>query len=279
MNEPTITRAQLDAFCQNLKTDEKSAATLEKYLRDVRAFAAFLADAPITKEATIAYKHHLLERGYAVRSCNSMIASVNSFLAFIGRGDCRVKAYKLQQQTYCDAGKELTKADYLHLLEAAAANPKLQLVMQTICATGIRVSELEHFTVESVGCGEVTVNCKGKTRRILIPGKLRRLLLAYAKSEKIRSGPIFTGRNGKAMNRSSIWAQMKQLCRRAGVEAGKVFPHNLRKLFARTFYGIEKDIAKLADILGHSSINTTRIYIVSTGSEHRRKIERLGLLI
>lgn len=279
MNERTITCTQLDAFCQNLTQDEKSTATVEKYLRDVRAFAVFLGGEPVSKEAVIAYKKHLVERGYAVRSCNSMIASVNSFLSFIGHGDCRVKAFKLQQQAYCDAGKELTKGEYLRLLEAAAANPKLQLVMQTICATGIRVSELQHFTVEAVKCGEVNVNCKGKTRRILIPSKLRKTLLAYARGEKIRSGAIFTGRNGKSMNRSSIWAQMKQLCRMAGVEPGKVFPHNLRKLFARTFYGIEKDIAKLADILGHSSINTTRIYIVSTGSEHRRKIERLGLLI
>lgn len=279
MNEPTITERQLDAFCQNLIIDEKSAATVEKYLRDVRAFAAFLADAPITKEGAIAYKNYLRERGYAVRSCNSMIASINSFLVFLGHPDCRVRAYKLQQQTYCDAGKELTKGEYLRLVDAAAVNSKLQLVMQTICATGIRVSELQHFTVEAVKYGEVIVSCKGKTRRILIPSKLRKMLLAYARAEKIRSGAIFIGGNGKVLNRSSIWAQMKQLCRRAGVEAGKVFPHNLRKLFARTFYGIEKDIAKLADILGHSSINTTRIYIVSTGSEHRRKIERLGLLI
>lgn len=279
MNEPTITERQLEAFCQNLIIDEKSAATVEKYLRDVRAFAAFLADAPITKEGAIAYKNYLRERGYAVRSCNSMIASINSFLVFLGHPDCRVRAYKLQQQTYCDAGKELTKGEYLRLVDAAAVNSKLQLVMQTICATGIRVSELQHFTVEAVKYGEVIVSCKGKTRRILIPSKLRKMLLAYARAEKIRSGAIFIGGNGKVLNRSSIWAQMKQLCRRAGVEAGKVFPHNLRKLFARTFYGIEKDIAKLADILGHSSINTTRIYIVSTGSEHRRKIERLGLLI
>ena len=164
MNEPTITERQLEAFCQNLIIDEKSAATVEKYLRDVRAFAAFLADAPITKEGAIAYKNYLRERGYAVRSCNSMIASINSFLVFLGHPDCRVRAYKLQQQTYCDAGKELTKGEYLRLVDAAAVNSKLQLVMQTICATGIRVSELQHFTVEAVKYGEVIVSCKGKTR-------------------------------------------------------------------------------------------------------------------
>ena len=216
---------------------------------------------------------------YAVRSINSMLASLNSLLTFLGWAECKVKSITQQKQVYCAEEKELTKAEYMRLLDAAKNNRQLQLVMEAICSTGIRVSELRFFTVEAVQQGEVVVNCKGKTRTILIPGKLRKLLLDYAKKEKIRSGVIFITRNGRPLNRSCIWAQMKALCVEAGVNPSKVFPHNLRKLFARTFYGIEKDIAKLADILGHSSIDTTRIYIMTTGTEHRKKIERLGLVV
>lgn len=279
MEERKIAQNQIISFRQYLIREEKSTATVEKYLRDVRAFVVYVGDGAVTKEMVMAWKKHLQMREYAVRSINSMLASLNSLLDFLGWADCKVKAIKQQKQVYCAAEKELTKAEYMRLLDAAKRKYQLQLVMKTICGTGIRVSELRYFTVEEVKCGEVTVNCKGKTRTILIPGKLRKLLLAYAGKEKIRSGVIFLTRSGKPLNRSSIWAQMKALCKEAYVNPGKVFPHNLRKLFARTFYGIEKDIAKLADILGHSSINTTRIYIMTTGVEHRKKIERLGLVI
>ncbi|MBQ2888562.1 MAG: tyrosine-type recombinase/integrase [Firmicutes bacterium] len=279
MEERKITQNQILSYRQYLIREEKSTATVEKYLRDVRAFVVYVGDEVVTKEIVMAYKKYLQMREYAVRSINSMLASLNSLLDFLGWADCRVKAIKQQKQVYCAEEQELTKAEYMRLLDAAKRKPQLQLVMKTICGTGIRVSELRCFTVENVARGEVTVNCKGKTRTVLIPGKLRKLLLDYARKEKIRSGVIFLTRSGKPLNRSRIWAQMKALCEQAGVEAGKVFPHNLRKLFARTFYGIEKDIAKLADILGHSSINTTRIYIMTTGVEHRRKIERLGLVI
>ena len=208
-----------------------------------------------------------------------MLVSVNSLLSFLGWADCRVKSTRQQRQIYCAEDKELTKAEYLRLPEAAKKKPQLRLVMETICGTGIRVSELRYFTVEAVQRGEVTVTCKAKTRSILLPGKLKKLLLDYAKKNRISSGPIFITRNGKPLNRSNIWSDMKKLCEAAGVKPSKVVPHNLRKLFARTFYGIEKDIAKLADILGHSSIDTTRIYIMSTGTEHRRKIEQLGLVV
>ena len=278
MEQRNITEEQIQSYSQHLIRDEKSTATVEKYLRDVRAFLVYVGAMAITKEVTVAYKRHLLE-SYAPRSINSMLASVNSFLIFIGRSDCRVKALKLQRQVYCPEEKELTKTEYERLLKAAEKNRSLQLVMQTICATGIRVSELRFFTVEAVKRGEVVVSCKAKTRTIFIPGKLRKRLLDYAGKQKIRSGVIFLTRNGKPLDRKTIWAQMKGLCKAAGVKPGKVFPHNLRKLFARTFYGIEKDIAKLADILGHSSIDTTRIYIMTTGTEHRRKIERLGLVV
>ena len=279
MGDRIITTAEIQRFSDYLVREEKSGATYGKYLRDVRGFAYFVGENPVTKEMVMAWKKNLVELGYAVRSINSMLASVNSFLGFQGWHDCKVKSIRLQRQTYCAEDKELTKAEYLRLLEASKKNEQLNLVLQTICGTGIRVSELRFFTVEAVRCGEITVNCKSKTRTILVPGKLRKLLLHYAKQKRIVSGAIFVGKNGKPLDRSQIWRQMKQLCQTAGVKASKVFPHNLRKLFARTFYGIEKDIAKLADILGHSSINTTRIYIMTTGQEHRRKIERLGLVV
>ena len=279
MEERIITDYQIQNFSDYLIREEKSSATFEKYIRDVRVFWLFTGSSLVTKELVVAWKKKLVEQGYAVRSINSMLASVNSFLGFLGWHNCKVKNIRLQRQTYCAEEKELTKAEYLRLLEASKKNEQLNLVIQTICGTGIRVSELRYFTVEAVRCGEITVNCKSKTRTILVPGKLRKLLLNYAKHKHITTGAIFVGRRGKPLDRSSIWRQMKQLCKDAGVKESKVFPHNLRKLFARTFYGIEKDIAKLADILGHSSINTTRIYIMTTGIEHRRKIERLGLVI
>lgn len=274
-----MTEKQMKNYRQYLIREEKSAATVEKYLRDVRAFSAFVGSSLVSKETVMEYKRYLQTKNYAVRSINSMLASLNSFLNFLGWTDCKVKSMKLQKQVYCAEEKELTKAEYRRLLEAAKKNPQLNLVMQTICGTGIRVSELQFFTVENVRRGEVTVNCKGKTRIILVPGKLRKHLLAYAGKQKIGSGAIFLTRKGKPLDRKTIWAQMKGLSKAAGVNPGKIFPHNLRKLFARTFYGIEKDIAKLADLLGHSSIDTTRIYIVATGTEHRKKIERLGLVI
>ena len=274
-----LTTQQLAAFASHLCRQEKSAATQEKYLRDVRVFSEFTQGIELSKELVIRWKKHLVERGYAVRSVNSMIASVNCLLGFLDLSAFKVKSIRIQQQAYCREDQELTKAEYMRLLEASRKNEQLNLVLQTICGTGIRVSELKYFTVEAVKCGEVTVDCKSKTRTILVPGKLKNILLNYAKRHGIATGTILVGRNGKPLDRSSIWRQMKQLCKIAGVKESKVFPHNLRKLFARTFYGIEKDIAKLADILGHSSINTTRIYIMTTGTEHRRKIERLGLVL
>lgn len=279
MEERIIDSTRISDYAAFLLREEKSEATYGKYLRDIRKFASFLAGCPVTKEIVVAWKKRLTEQGYAVRSINSMLAAVNSLLDFLGWSECRVKNIRLQHQTYCAEEKELTKAEYLRLLEASGKNEQLNLVLQTICATGIRVSELRYFTVEAVRCGEITVSCKNKTRTILVPGKLRKLLIRYAKQRQIASGAIFVGKSGRPLDRSRIWRQMKQLCREAGVKASKVFPHNLRKLFARTFYQVQKDIAKLADLLGHSSINTTRIYIMSTTKEHRRQIEGLGLVL
>ena len=274
-----LSMVQINEFAGHLCREEKSAATQEKYLRDVQAFRVYLRGAELTKEVVIGWKKHLVDKGYAVRSVNSMLASVNSLLDFLGLPNCKVKNLRTQRQTYCAEEKELTKAEYLRLLEASKKNEQLNLVLQTICGTGIRVSELRYFTVEAIRQGEVTVDCKNKTRTVLVPGKLKNILLNYAKRHGITEGPVFVTRTGKPLNRSNIWSAMKKLCQTAGVKPSKVFPHNLRKLFARTFYGVEKDIAKLADILGHSSINTTRIYIMTTGYEHRRKMERLGLVI
>lgn len=279
MNIKTITKDDIRGFSQHLEHDEKSQATIDKYHRDVMAFWAVVGSEPLTKEIVMAYKKHLIEQSYAVSSINSMLASVNAFLEYLDLREYKVKNIRTQRQTYCPEDKELSKGEYLRLLEASKKNEQLNLVIQTICGTGIRVSELQYFTVEAIRSGQVTVACKNKTRTILVPGKLRKLLLNYVKRKQITTGTIFITRSGAPLNRSNIWSAMKKLCEAAGVKASKVFPHNLRKLFARTFYGIEKDIAKLADILGHSSINTTRIYIMTTGTEHLRRIERLGLVI
>ena len=276
-----LTEKQIAAFAVYLKSEEKSENTIEKYIRDVKAFVTYAGDAEITKEAVIAYKNKLLTNNYAARSVNSMLASINSLFQFLGWPDLKVKSIKLQRQIYCPEEKELTKAEYMRLVNTAKqkGNERLNLLIQTICGTGIRVSELQYITVESVKCGEAVVSLKGKTRSVFIVRELQKKLLRYAAEQKITSGAIFITRNGKPMSRTNIWREMKNLCEQAGVNPQKVFPHNLRHLFARTFYGIEKDIAKLADILGHSNINTTRIYIVTTGNEHRQRMENMRLII
>ena len=279
MTERILLTQHLIDFREYLLQEEKSAVTVEKYLRDVRTFFAYVGSQAITKEVTVAYKKHLEEKEYAICSINSMLTSLNSLLEFMGWNDCKVKHLKQQRQTYCSEEKELTKEEYKRLLDAAKGQEQLNLIMQTICGTGIRISELKFFTVEALQKGEVTVRCKSKTRTVLVPKALVKMLLGYAKRRGIQGGAVFVTRNGNPLNRSNIWAQMKKLCEAANVNPTKVFPHNLRKLFARTFYSIEKDIAKLADILGHGSIETTRIYIMTTGLEHRQKIERLGLIV
>ena len=276
-----LTSNQIAAFAAYLKSEEKSENTIEKYIRDVRAFTTYMGNAEITKEAVIAYKNKLLSEGYAVRSINSMVASINSLFAFLGWDNLKVKSLKLQRQIYCPEEKELTKSEYMRLVNTAKqkGNERLNLLIQTICGTGIRVSELQYITVEAVTCGEAVVSLKGKTRSVFIVRELQKKLLRYAAEQKITSGAIFITRTGKPMSRTNIWREIKSLCEQAGVNPQKVFPHNLRHLFARTFYGIEKDIAKLADILGHSSINTTRIYIITTGNEHRQRMENMQLII
>ena len=281
MKGKILTEEMAKAFEKYLRREEKSDNTVKKYLRDMRAFAAYLNGAEVTKETVITFKSKLLGESYSVRSINSMLASLNGLFSFLGWEDCRVKSVKLQRQIYCPEEKELTKAEYMRLVDTAKqkGNERLNLILQTICGTGIRVSELQYITVETIKNGEATVALKGKTRSVFLVKELRKKLIRYAAKQNIQSGAVFITRTGKPMNRTNIWREMKGLCKQAGVNPKKVFPHNLRHLFARTFYGIEKDIAKLADILGHSSINTTRIYIISTGSEHRRRMEHMRLII
>ena len=275
-----ITAKMIAEFKEHLILEERSEITVEKYIRDVKAFAKYAQNNAVTKETVIAYKKHLQEN-YAVRSVNSMLASINSLFAFLGWHDLKVKSLKLQQQVFCPEEKELTKAEYARLCRAAERkhNERLNLILQTICGTGIRVSELQYITVEAVKQGEAVVNCKAKTRSVFIVKELKQKLLRYAAEQGIKNGMIFVARTGKPISRTNIWREMKALCIEANVNPQKVFPHNLRHLFARVFYGIEKDIAKLADILGHSSINTTRIYIISTGTEHRQRMENMRLII
>ena len=280
MEERILTADIIEDFRKNLELQEKSTSTIEKYIRDVKAFSVYAENAAITKEKVIAYKKYL-GNNYAVRSVNSMLASINSLFSFLGWHDLRVKSLKLQQQVFCPEEKELTKAEYARLCKTAERkhNERLNLILQTICGTGIRVSELQFITVEAVKNGEAIVNCKAKTRAVFIVKELKQKLLRYAAEQNIKSGMIFVTRTGQPISRTNIWREMKDLCEEANVNPKKVFPHNLRHLFARVFYGIEKDIAKLADILGHSSINTTRIYIISTGTEHRKRMENMRLIL
>ena len=275
-----LTANIIDNFRKYLVLQEKSTATIEKYIRDVKVFLIYTQGEVITKEIVIAYKNHL-QKNFAVRSVNSMLASINNLFAFLNWFDLKVKSLKMQQQVFCSEEKELTRAEYKRLCQAAKQkkNQRLNLIIQTICATGIRVSELKYITVEAVKCGEAIVSCKAKTRSVFIVKELKQKLLRYAAEQGIQSGMIFVTKSGKPINRTNIWREMKALCKDANVNQQKVFPHNLRHLFARTFYAIERDIAKLADILGHSSINTTRIYIISTGTEHRRRMENMHLII
>lgn len=281
MQKCFLRQGDIAVFREHLISEEKSAATVEKYVRDADAFRRFSDGAAITKERIIAYKTALLARGCAVRTVNSALASLNSLFAFLGWPDCRARHLKMQQGAYCPEEKELSKAEYLRLVHVAQqrGNKRLCLLLQTICGTGIRVSELPFITVEAAKRGEATVSLKGKTRTILIVRPLQKKLLQYAKAQKITTGAIFITRTGRPMNRTNIWREMKRLCQQANVDPRKVFPHNLRHLFARAFYALEKDIAKLADILGHSSINTTRLYIMTTIAEHRRHMECLHLIL
>ena len=276
----TITETNCQAFAAYLRSEERSAGTIEKYLRDVRAFARWLDRRTLTRENAAAWRDALLARRCAPTTINSMLSALNRFLRFLGREDCRVKFLRLQRRTFRDQRREITREDYRRLLDAAGerGQKRLALLMETICSTGIRVSEVRWITLEAARQGRAKISLKGKIRPILLPAKLCRKLLKYAKERKIASGEIFLTGSGKSLSRRQIWREMKQLCALAGVEESKVFPHNLRHLFATVFYRACRDIVKLADVLGHSSVNTTRIYLLTTGTEHARQLEKLGLV-
>lgn len=256
-----ITNELVQKFKEFLVSEEKAYATVEKYIHDVMAFMAWVAGAEITKMVVLTYKQELTEK-YAPASVNSALSSLNSFFVFNEWYECKVKALKIQKQIFASKDKELTKAEYDRLLIAAEEkkNQRLYYLMQTICSTGIRVSELQYITADAVVKGQAIINCKGKMRIVMLPKQLCKMLKNYIKENNIKNGPVFVTRTGKPLDRSNIWKLLKSLCESAGVSKDKVFPHNLRHLFARTYYSLQKDIVRLADILGHSSINTTRIY-------------------
>ena len=274
-----ITQEHIDAYCLSLLADERTAGTIAKYRRDLTAFALWLGGRPVSKENSTGWKAHLLNRGYAPRTVNSMLAAVNSFFRFAG-WNIKVKFLKIQRQLFRDATRELNRAEYTQLLAAARSNgqERLALIMETLCATGIRISELRYITVAAAQQGKATISLKGKIRTILLSTKLCRKLLKYAKKQKIAVGEIFLTSSGKGISRRQVWHELKRLCAAAGVESSKVFPHNFRRLFAVTYYKASRDIARLADVLGHSSIETTRIYLTVSGADQARQLDRLGLV-
>ena len=280
MDGHQLTARLVAAYEQHLRVEERSAGTIEKYLRDVRAFQLWLGRGRVDNIKLVEWKSYLMLRRYAPVTINSMLAAVNSLCRFLGWNDCHVKYLKVQRRLFRESARELTKAEYARLLAAAQAlrQQRLALLMETICSTGIRVSEVKYITVEAARRGRAEIALKGKIRTILLPKKLARKLLQYAEQQKTASGEIFLTASGKSLSRRQIWAEMKHLCSYARVEPTKVFPHNLRHLFATAFYQVCKDIVHLADVLGHSSIETTRIYLVTSGKEHARQLEKLGLV-
>lgn len=303
-----FTEEDIRSYRRYLQREEYGEGTVKKYLRDIRAFIVWrecrkelerntadgepnekkTADkgtteerrAAVDKTTAVEWKSYLIGKGYAPVTVNAMLSALNGFLRFMGWEESRVKFLKVQRCLFRDKERELNRGEYERLIDAAVrhGDNRLALLIETICATGIRVSEVQYITMEAVKNRRAVISLKGKIRTILLPGKLCKKLQDYARKEKIRSGEIFIRKSGKGIGRSQIWREMKKLCEKAGVEKRKVFPHNLRRLFARTFYKVSKDIAELADILGHSSIETTRIYLISTGEGHARRMERLQLI-
>ena len=274
-----ITMNLILQYKEYLIEEEKSEVTVEKYVRDVKTFYVWTEGRELTKSLVLEYKAMLVEE-YSPATVNSVLAALNGFFAYNEWYGLRVKSLKLQRQLFCQSEKELTKREYERLLKAASEehNERLNLIMQTICSSGIRVSELRYVTVSAVKQGQAQVKLKGKIRIVMFTKELCKMLKRYIAKQGITEGCVFITRTGKPVDRHSVWKAMKGLCESAGVAPEKVFPHNLRHLFARTFYGIQKDIVRLADILGHSSVNTTRVYTIETGAVHRQQMHLLGLV-
>lgn len=276
----TLTTEWIQKYIAYLQEQERAKNTVEKYAHDLHSLLAFLGDKTLTKTALIGWKEHLIST-YAPSSVNSMLTVLNCFLRFMGWQELSMKPLKVQRSLFCDEDQELTRSEYIRLVNAARQQGKerLALILQTVCATGIRVSELAFVTAQAVALGRAEVCNKGKRRTVFLPGKLCRLLKKYLQKKKITAGSVFVTRTGKPVDRSNIWRDMKALCKSAGVAKGKVFPHNLRHLFARTYYSFQRDLSRLADILGHSSINTTRIYTMESGAVHAKQLDRMNLIL
>ena len=278
--ERRIELSQIEAYKVNLYEEEHSAATIRRYLKSIGTFYADLpTDKVVSKCRVLEWKEHLVQT-FSASTVNVMLSAVNGFFAFMGWCDCKVKPVRIQKKAYRDREREMSRAEYERLLDAAKehGNDRLYYLLQTLASTGIRISELQAITVEAVKKGQAVVDCKGKQRIVLIPKQLRRILLRYCKEHRLAMGAVFVTRSGKPINRSNVWKEMQSICACAGVDPRKVFPHNFRHLFAVMFYEIKKDIAKLADLLGHASIETTRIYIMETSEEHEKQLEKLGLI-
>lgn len=280
MHQRQISTTQVNRFLHFLCQEERAPGTVEKYKRDLNEFLLWLSGQPVTSSTSICWKEHLLTSGLAPATVNSKLSALNGLFRFLGYNDCRVKFLKLQRRLFRASAKELSRPEYERLRSTAQEQGKerLSLLLETLCSTGIRVSEVRYITVEAARSGRTDISLKGKVRTLLLPNKLCRKLLRFAKKQKTASGEIFITKSGKSLSRRQIWREMKALCQKAGVAPSKVFPHNLRHLFATVFYRASQDIVKLADLLGHSSINTTRIYLQSTGTEHIRQLEQLGLV-
>ncbi len=279
--ERRITQKKLQRFMEYLYEEEKSPATVQKYMRDITKLMEFARGQNLDKRKIIEYKEMLRDsKKYQLSSINSFLAAANSFFAFMGWQDLKVKTFRIQKKVFVPENKDLTKEEYRRLVRTAKEKGKMRLalILETICVTGIRISELAEITVSSVVKGMAVIYGKGKVRQILIPGELQKKLLYYIRKRNLNKGAVFQTSGKKAINRSNIWREMRALCEDAQVKEDKVFPHNLRHLFAKSFYQVEKDIAKLADVLGHSNIETTRIYIKTTSLEYRKQIEAMGLV-
>ncbi len=281
MEEHRLTEKEIAAFEKYLKQEERGKATIEKYLREIRSFFLWIGERAVSKEAVLEWKDFLQKEAYASVTVNGKLSALNSFFRFMEWEECRVKFLRIQRQIFRKKSKELSQKEYENLINTAhrAGKERLGLLMETICSTGIRVSELAFITVEAAREGRAEVELKGKIRVILLPGKLCRKLLKYAGEQNNTSGEIFLTKSGKGLSRRQIWREMKELCKEAGVESSKVFPHNLRHLFATSFYKICKDIIKLSDVLGHSSVETTRVYLMTAGAEHAHQLEQMRLVL
>lgn len=279
--ERRITEEMIEEYRNYLYEEEKSRATIEKYLCDLKKLIGYANGQILTKSLMLNYKEKLYrEDRYKINSVNSYLVAANRFFEYMRWYELRVKTYRVQKEIFCPEEKYLSKAEYKRLLRQAREEKKIRLymILETLAATGMRVSEIQFLTVSAVRRGTVEINNKGKVRTVLLSTQLQKQLLLYLVDARIHSGVVFRTKRGKAVDRSNIWREMKELCQKADVLPDKVFPHNLRHLFARCFYQIKKDIAKLADVLGHNSIETTRLYIRTTPKEHQKQLEMLDLL-